>query len=409
MTGARLQPGIYHSRGRRPPPNFRLVFLNASPGTVPDDIAGALEALHQMLGGLPQGEVRELDGQPDDHVEHSAEQFAGLEHMFAFGPRLFDDRLHDPPLTTVDRPDFLAYLPDDGPFPALRWVDGHAVSNLGEADVAIQLTGERPSGVNCAAVEIWKLLVDLGTPLSVVATFDGFGRHDGRGWLGFHDGVSNVEVSQRLHALAAPGDPDWMEGGTYMTFLRLAVDLPAWRRLSRTEQELIVGRDKLTGGALVATQRDENGEVIPVPAEPPGEDATDRQLSDHIDPPQTTDPLVEASHIHRANQNRASPSAPGALRMFRQGYDYLETLAGEEPRLGLNFVSFQRDLGIVQHMLHLPGWLGDVNFGGPADPGEGEPDQVRLIGVVAGGFYAVPPDDHPFPGAGCFPAPAAGE
>ena len=46
-----------------------------------------------------------------------------------------------------------------------------------------------------------------------------------------------------------------MRGGTYMAFLRLDVDLAAWRALSRAEQELAVGRDKLTGAALVAVDR----------------------------------------------------------------------------------------------------------------------------------------------------------
>jgi Dyp-type peroxidase family len=371
VSDERLQPGIYVGRGRRPPPHFRLVLLDVASGVGPDAVVDALAETDAMLRVLPEGRVRELQGQPAEHAGASSAQFAGLEHLIGFGRRLFDDRVHGQPQVAVERPDYLSYLPDDGPFPALRWVNGHDGRNRGEADVALQLTGEHPSGVNCAAVEIWKLLADLGGPLHVVATFGGFSRHDGRGWLEFHDGVSNIEPSQREGALVAPSDPEWMAGGTYMAFMRLAIDLPAWRSRSRTDQELIVGRDKLTGGALTATEQDTDGRNRPVAATPPGDDATDRQLSDHIDPPQTTDRLVEASHIHRANQNRASPSAPGAFRIFRQGYDYLDEVEGDRPRLGLNFVSFQRDLAAVDHMLHLPGWLGDANFGGPVAPAPG--------------------------------------
>jgi hypothetical protein len=97
------------------------------------------------------------------------------------------------------------------------------------------------------------------------------------------------------------------------------------------------------------------------PPSPPTSD--DRGLADFIDPPQTTDSLVETSYVHRANQVRGSPAAAAALRMFRQGYEFLEDLVGR-PRLGLNFVSFQRDLAVVHHVLHPPGWLGDVKFGG---------------------------------------------
>ena len=102
---------------------------------------------------------------------------------------------------------------------------------------------------------------------------------------------------------------------------------------------------------------------------------------------------MEASHIHRVNQNRASPYAPGGLRMFRQGYDFLEHLGPAGPRLGLNFVSFQRSLAILAHVMHLPGWLGDADFGG---------DEPPFTSVLAGGLYAVPPVESPFPGAGLF-------
>ena len=74
------------------------------------------------------------------------------------------------------------------------------------------------------------------------------------------------------------------------------------------------------------------------------------------------------------------------------------------PELGVNFVSFQSDLQTLQHVLHLPGWLADVNFGGPAAPRPGDPPSPRLISLLAGGLYAVPPRGRPFPGADLFAA-----
>ncbi len=400
--GSLLQPGIAFRSGQRPAPCYRLVLLDAAPGANPTVVHDALRDIDQMLCDLAAGQVRELQGQPPEGKIASAQQFAGLEHLLALGRRLFDGDVHQPRLVRGSRPDYLAYLPADGPFPALPWADGTRGRNRGEADIAIQLTAERQAGVNCAAVEIWKLLADLGGPLRVVASFDGFGRPDGRGWLEFHDGVSNMEAGQRAVALEARGNPEWMRGGTYMVFLRLHIHLTTWRALSRTEQEMLVGRDKLTGGALVATERDRSGRLLPISASPPGPDAGQHERSDFIDPPQSTDPLIEASHVHRANQTRSSPSAAGAFRIFRQGYDFLYGIEGETPALGLNFVSFQRDLAIVQHLLHLPGWLGDVNFGGSADPASGNPPSVDFISVLAGGLYAVPPLAKPFPGAHLF-------
>ncbi len=399
----RLQPGINFQSGRRPAPCYRLLLLNAAKGATPAAVHDGVAAISEMLNRLAAGEVRDLAGQPGDKAKETLELFAGLEHLIGFGRRLFDDEVHDPPLTHAPRPDYLSYLPPDGPFPSLAWEDGANQANRGEADIALQFTAQRQAAVNCAAVEVWKLLEDEGIPLEPVASFDGFSRHDGRGWLEFHDGVSNMHSSQRRAALEAPADPEWMAGGTYMAFLRLTVDLAVWRRVPRNQQELLVGREKLTGAALVATRRDESGTSLPVAAPPPNDDADDLRPSDFIDPPQTTDPLVEASHVHRANQVRGSPLAAAALRIFRQGYEFLDDISGR-PRLGLNFVSFQRDLAIIHHLLHLRGWLGDVNFGGRAGGGPGEPEPVRLLAVAAGGLYAVPPVRDAFPGAGVFGA-----
>jgi deferrochelatase/peroxidase EfeB len=354
----------------------------------------------KTIDALRRGEVRELKGQPGPQAEAARAMFDELEFLIGYGRRLFDGRRHKPTLTKAERPAYLSYLPSEGEaFPALPWVDER---EPGEADVALQLTGASAAAVNRAAVEVWKLIAEEGLPLSMVGSYEGFGREDGRGWLEFHDGVGNMASSQRLAAIEAGADPEWMEGGTYMAFLRLAVDLKLWRGLSRAEQELVIGRDKLTGAGLVGVKRDRHGRARPVagralPAKPSG-----AQRARHADPPQSNHPLLEASHVHRANQNRGSPGIPAGLRMFRQGYEFMESIGPGGPELGLNFVSFQSDLGALQHVLRLPGWLGDVNFGGPASPGVGDPPSPRLIRLVAGGFYAVPPRGKTFPGAQLF-------
>jgi Dyp-type peroxidase family len=367
----RIQEGVYFRSGERPAPCWRLLLLRIVPGAERTGVRDAIGRILRMLAALRAGSVPELRGQPAAGVEAARATFDGLAALVGYGRSLFD---HDPPLTTKARPDFLAYLP---PFPSIPFAQRY--SRAGEADVALQLTGTTPAAVNRAAVEVWKLIADKGLPFAVAASYDGFGRPDGRGWLEFHDGVGNMPSRERHAAIAARPDPRWMGGGTYMAFLRLRVDLPAWRGLDRGEQELAVGRDKLTGNPLVAVRRGR-----PVAA---SDDA------DRFDPPETGDPRLEASHVHRANQNRGSSDSPAALRIYRQGYDFIETIGPDGPEIGLNFVSFQSDLRTLQQILHLPGWLADANFGGDAPP---------LIRLLAGGFYAVPPRARPFPGAALF-------
>ena len=99
------------------------------------------------------------------------------------------------------------------------------------------------------------------------------------------------------------------------------------------------------------------------------------------------------SHILRANPNRTGV-ADGDNRIFRQGYEFVESLTEGKLRFGVNFVSFQRDLQRLMNILNQPTWLGGANFGGDGD--------VKFVSLIDGGFYAVPPRDTPFPGARLF-------
>ncbi len=392
-----LQPGIHFESGARPKPCYRLVILDVIRGALPREVRESLEAVYALLGELADGDVRALRGQPSDAVEATRNQFEGLDYLISYGRRLFDDQHHQPPLTSEQRPDFLVYLKQGAlAFPTIPWSEQH---KDGEGDIAVQLIGLHEAAVNAAAVEIWTLIQQERLPLEVRASYGGFGRLDGRGWLNFHDGVSNIEADQRRLAIEARGDPDWMRGGTYMAVLRFRVDLALWQRLPREQQELLIGRDKLTGAPLIAIERDESGSERPVAAPPPGATPSAEASADWREPPQTLDKRLEAAHIHRANQNRASPAAAAGFRIFRQGYDFLDRIDHDGPRLGLQFVSFQHDLRVLQQLLHLPGWLGDANFGGPTASREAT---QPLITLIAGGFYAVPPMRSPFPGVGLF-------
>jgi deferrochelatase/peroxidase EfeB len=368
MSGPdRLQPGIGFRSGQKPPACFRLQLMNIAAGTSGADAADAVARVLAAAGGVSgaAGRARE------ESVLHD-----GLEVLIGYGRRFFDDAVHSPVLTEHTRPPYLAYLDQRGhPFPSVRWRRSPP-SNRGEADLAFQITAPQSAGAACAAVRMWQQIVEDGLPLQPSASFEGFGRPDGRGWLGFHDGVSNMASSQRRTAIETTDVGSPLRAGTTMAFLRLRVDLALWDRLTRAEQEVLVGRDKDSGA-------------------PPGAAADD--VDAFRDPPETAAGAEAMSHVHRANQSRASPAAPGALRIFRQGYDYLDDVGPEGPDLGLNFVSFQADLAALQHLLHLPGWFGDVNFGGP--PG---PDSPALFALADGGFYVVPPTAEPFPGADLF-------
>jgi Dyp-type peroxidase family len=260
-------------------------------------------------------------------------------------------------------------------------------------------------------VEVWKIIVDEKPPLplDIVTSYGGFNRDDRRSWLGFYDGINNIRSDERRAAIEVVSkNPPWMEGGTYMAFLRIAIDLAEWRRLSCAHQELLIGRDKLTGCPLAGIYPDPQGRLVPVPLVADRLAGTPLGSPAYLDPPRPREQLLQASHMHRANINRDGPAGEDENnRIFRQGYEFLEAFANGQPRLGLNFVSFQRRLSRLTNLLDTAGWLGDVNFGGSAHPQRGQPRPISFLSMIAGGFYAVPPQADPsqgeeFPGAGIF-------
>lgn len=395
-----LQDGIYLSPATRPPNAFLFLTLEIKDGT---PAALAREALHRIwdvLTDLRAGVIRDLKATKEGEGDQSIDA-ATFDFLLGYGASFFDPAKG---LTSAHRPARLRGLSRPRkPFGNLPWRPG--ARQDGEGEVCLQLTGRDGHSTSRAAVELWKIIADDQLPLAISGSFDGFARDDGRSSIGFHDGVSNIRPSQRLAAVECQGDPEWNRGGTYLAFLRCAVDLAAWRRLPRNAQELLVGRDKLTGCALEGTT-DRDGEILarPYVGCPAAADASAEDRDKFRDPPETGDPVVEASHVHRANQNRTEPTTHAGHRVYRQGYEYLAGFGPDGPDLGLNFVSFQGDLEHLWQILGLPSWLGGVNFGGRLEREPGEPEPIHLMSLDAGGLYVVPPRAQPFPGAELFGA-----
>jgi Dyp-type peroxidase family len=157
---------------------------------------------------------------------------------------------------------------------------------------------------------------------------------------------------------------------------------------------------KLTGCPLEAVEI-KGGELRPRPrAGCPAADTSDWRGRDaYFNPPETGDRLVETSHVHRVNQNRGAGTTAAGHRIFRQGYEYLEDLGPDGPRLGLNFVSFQSDLQQLQQA-----WAGRLARRRQLRRAQAtrarRAPSPQLLSLRAGGFYAVPPRETPFPGVG---------
>jgi deferrochelatase/peroxidase EfeB len=409
-----LQEGIYHARGQRPGAFFTILFLRAQSDRSGPEIADAVERLWTMYQKLKRGEVSDLPGRPVPPGD--------LTVLLGYGANVFQrpDRQRAAPADLARFGLFRSPEPSGGgPLligSGLRYA-ADVTTNPATEHFAVQLIGETALAVNRGVVETWKLLHDLTdaatglAPLQLSAFYAGFRRDDQRSWIDFHDGISNMRSEERLDALAikptvAAADR-WTEGGTYLTFLRVAVDLVAWRRLAQVDQERLVGREKLTGCPLIETRDGKNVAAAGCPFA--GTRAiTDPQNDAFREPPPVADAIIRRSHVQRANHHLGPPSAASSVRVFRQGYEFLESVAAAPGfRAGLNFVAFQDTPQRLFRMLTADGWLGTVNFGG--DPTSQPPGADRLLTVRAGATFLVPPvsEGEPFPGAWILKSPPA--
>jgi deferrochelatase/peroxidase EfeB len=415
-----MQQGIYYDKvsefknlGNH---SYAVVFLRVLGDVQASQISGSLMKLWQIYESLMKGKVSDLG----DSVVPSGE----LSVLIGYGPEIFKIRGVKKRIPK----DFEGsqFMSAESKQPILdgsgiKYVSGPCL-NLGTSEhIVIQFISKSQLASNRAVVETSENISEQDRSngcLVLTKFYTGFQRDDGRSWLGFHDELSNMrDAKERKDAISIDRQynqliPDefWTVGGTYMSFLRTEIDLGIWRKLGRKYQELIVGRNKVTGTPLLGVDKMGNPITTKTIRRTGSVDKYDPQYSDHpdyfkkpdvsnkmrnrIDASASID-ILSQSHIGRTRHAGETTSKnPTSRRIFRQGFEFVESCAekGGPIKVGLNFVSFQNDPRRLLFMIRDPRWLGNSNFGGP-------PNLINdLLSVQASGMFFVPPVERGFPG-----------
>ena len=394
-----IQQGIYYSSSDYPRNSFSVVFLRAKEPIDPGTTKKTLSRLWKYYLSLQ----RET---PRGSYEHGkSTHYSDLSILIGYGPKFFEI----PGLKRAKPVDFsdhwLFEQPKLGADPIipqaeLRYATDVRSNPVADDHVIIQFIGNSQLVTHRLIVDTWKLLKDFesegsSTQFVMRSFYTGFNRPDGRGWLGFHDGISNIKSSERLRHILIdkkrldPAD-HWTVNSTYMSFLRIAIDLEVWESIPVNIQERIVGRQKSTGCPLVKIDQDGYNAFAPGCPVPGTSSVTERGNERFRDYDFFSRPkqgrgksgsrIVDNSHIQR--MRRAS------VRIFRQGFEFIEpTEAYPFFRAGLNFVSFQGSTERLYRMIKFG--FGNIDAGGEIT--EVSPFGVRkLFSVLAAGLFYVP-------------------
>ncbi|MDO6427677.1 Dyp-type peroxidase [Thalassotalea sp. 1_MG-2023] len=410
----RIQEGTNWDIGAKPKSHLKLLILETTENTSSKDLRLGLKSIWQVLQSLKSGVVPSLGSDyPVDPKE--------LEVLIGYGHKFFERE--DLIVPTPEGMLLTNRFPQPNNIESKQVIPGSGIiydediqENVADAELVIQLTANSQLSVNRGHVEILKLLnaMDEENPLEtgrikIKEAFDGFGREDHRSWIDFHDGISNLRKGEERKQVVAikpdnSGGQDWTHNGTYMVFMRLPVNLKVWSEVPYNEQEILVGRTKKSGCPIIRIAPD--GTPVPDPRCPVSgtREITEEGNEQFREPSAVVSDEIKLSHVQRANHHRSPVFKPDSRRIYRQGFEFVESVGNTgDYRVGLNFISFQDDPDRVLFILTQPDWLGNLSFGG--DPNNQYNGIDKLVTARAAATYFVPPDNTEvlFPGENMFP------
>ena len=415
----RLQDSIYYKKGQRPSNSCCIAFLKVGDGSTRENITDTLSKLWLMYDDLKLGKVIDLTDVNERHLRPG-----NLKILMGYGHKIFSLDIAPKKIPN----DFGKNKKFKDPFregggpvvkdSRVRYSSDIKYNHANSDHVILQFLGDNEFTTDRALIETWKLLSDIRNSegdyvLYISRAYTGFQRMDGRNWLGFHDGVSNIASKDRFGAIAIRGDDledddQWTVNGTYMAFIRIEIKLDKWQKNRRSDQEIIIGRDKITGCPIVGV--DTKGNPIKDPTCPikgtfevieDGNETFREYRMPKIasySPEKVSKKSFDYSHVIRSKVTEKNSRGFSTSRVFRQGYEFFEPIDSFPGfRVGLNFISFQNNPSTLLQILQ-------EGFNNNFYETQNFVPLEDFFSVRAAGLFFIPPftEDDAFPGRNIF-------
>jgi deferrochelatase/peroxidase EfeB len=410
-----LQEGIYY-RAKPPIGNSLCVLsLRSENASHIAEIGNALGLIWKHLEHLKKGITVDLD------IDRKHRKIGNVTVLVAYGSSLFNvlGSQKKKPESFNEDWNFKAPISGGGG-PILEGssinystmtFDNHLLTD----HLIFQFIADSEFYTKRAAVEVWKVLHKLekiggNAPLRITGMYTGFQRADHRNWLGFHDGVSNIRSRERPYVISINSKylssvDKWALRGTYIGFMRIAFNLAKWEDTNVEEQEILIGREKLTGCPLIRIGK--NNKPVkdprcPVPGTSEVIDPGNENFREHpLYGTGRQDNILRYSHIGRTKPAERVPIWDmKSARIYRQGFEFLGPSNDNVGFVaGLNFISFQNT---PERLFRALTYQHKIMHNGLVSASL--PNLDQFMSVLAAGIFFVPPKvkDEPFPGAQIF-------